>query len=148
MQLRRSVTRHAADRSRLDMIRLHRHPSGDETHGEWRLTSGRALRRASADTATTPPDQSARRVHPTARPPKTEAVRISGTLTTNDGEIAVKRAPEGHGILTRAEWDLTQCLADGSLVLVLPDHDTPNADIFAVYSQQQMSNRSVRSLTS
>ena len=28
------------------------------------------------------------------------------------------------------------------LVRVLPDHDTPNADIFAVYSQRhQMSNR-------
>ncbi len=42
----------------------------------------------------------------------------------------------------RAEWDIKQYLADGSLVHVLPDHDTPNADIFAVYSQRhQMSNR-------
>jgi DNA-binding transcriptional LysR family regulator len=91
---------------------------GDEAYGVWRLTSGRGASR------------------------KTEAVRINGTLTTNDGEIAVKWALEGHGILMRAEWDLKQYLADGSLVRVLPDHETPNADIFAVYSQRhQMSNR-------
>jgi DNA-binding transcriptional LysR family regulator len=91
---------------------------GDEAYGVWRLTSGRGASR------------------------KTEAVRINGTLTTNDGEIAVKWALEGHGILMRAEWDIKQYLADGSLVLVLPDHNTPNADIFAVYSQRhQMSNR-------
>ena len=91
---------------------------GDEAYGVWRLSSGRGAAR------------------------KTEAVRINGTLTTNDGEIAVKWALEGHGILMRAEWDIRQYLADGSLVVVLPDHDTPNADIFAVYSQrQQMSNR-------
>ncbi|WP_025599845.1 LysR substrate-binding domain-containing protein [Burkholderia sp. WSM2230] len=91
---------------------------GDEAYGVWRLTSGKG--------ALT----------------KTEAVRIKGTLTTNDGEIAVKWALEGHGILLRAEWDIKQYLADGSLVVVLPGYDTPNADIFAVYSQRhQMSNR-------
>ncbi|MFT4064613.1 LysR substrate-binding domain-containing protein [Paraburkholderia sp.] len=91
---------------------------GDEAYGVWRLTSGRGAAR------------------------KTEAVRIKGTLTTNDGEIAVKWALEGHGILMRAEWDIRQYLADGSLVQLLPDHDTPNADIFAVYSpRHQMSNR-------
>ncbi|RZF31641.1 LysR family transcriptional regulator [Paraburkholderia sp. UYCP14C] len=91
---------------------------GDEAYGVWRLSSGRGAAR------------------------KTEAVRIKGTLTTNDGEIAVKWALEGHGILMRAEWDIRQYLADGSLVQLLPDHDTPNADIFAVYSpRHQMSNR-------
>ncbi|ABE37090.1 bacterial regulatory helix-turn-helix, lysR family protein [Paraburkholderia xenovorans LB400] len=91
---------------------------GDEAYGVWRLTSGRGASR------------------------KTETVRINGTLTTNDGEIAVKWALEGHGILMRAEWDIKQYLADGSLVRVLPGHDTPNADIFAMYSQRhQTSNR-------
>lgn len=91
---------------------------GDEAYGVWRLTSGRGASR------------------------KTETVRINGTLTTNDGEIAVKWALEGHGILMRAEWDIQQYLVNGSLVLVLPGHETPNADVFAVYSQRhQMSNR-------
>jgi LysR family transcriptional regulator, transcriptional activator for dmlA len=91
---------------------------GDEAYGVWRLTSGRGAAR------------------------KTEAVRINGTLTTNDGEIAVKWALEGHGILMRAEWDINEYLRDGRLMQVLPEHETPNADIFAVYSQRhQMSNR-------
>jgi LysR family transcriptional regulator, transcriptional activator for dmlA len=91
---------------------------GDEAYGVWRLTSGRGASRA------------------------TEAVRIKGNLTTNDGEIAVKWALEGHGILMRAEWDIKPYLVNGSLVPVLPDYETPNADVFAVYSQRhQMSNR-------
>jgi len=87
---------------------------GDEAYGVWRLSSGS----------------------------KTESVKIRGGLTTNDGEIAVKWALDGHGILMRAEWDLKPYLRDGRLVQVLPGYDTPNADIFAVYSQRhQMSNR-------
>ncbi|WP_109480839.1 LysR substrate-binding domain-containing protein [Paraburkholderia sp. C35] len=91
---------------------------GDEAYGVWRLTTGRGAAR------------------------KTESVRINGNLTTNDGEIAVKWALEGHGILMRAEWDINEYLADGRLVQVLPAYETPSADIFAVYSQRhQMSAR-------
>lgn len=91
---------------------------GDEAYGVWRLSSGRG----------------------TAH--KTEAVRINGNLTTNDGEIAVRWALEGHGILMRAEWDIADYLADGRLVQVLPEYGTPNADIYAVYLQRhQMSTR-------
>jgi LysR family transcriptional regulator, transcriptional activator for dmlA len=54
----------------------------------------------------------------------------------------VKWALDGHGILMRAEWDLRDYLADGRLVVVLPDHETPSADIYAVYAQRhQMSTR-------
>lgn len=91
---------------------------GDEAYGVWKLTSGTGSSR------------------------KTETVKIRGSLTTNDGEIAVKWALDGHGILMRAEWDIKQYLLDGKLVQVLPNCETPNADIFAVYSQRhQMSNR-------
>jgi DNA-binding transcriptional LysR family regulator len=91
---------------------------GDEAYGVWRLATGRGAAR------------------------KTEAVRINGNLTTNDGEIAVKWALDGHGVLMRAEWDVNEYLADGRLVQVLPGFETPGADIFAVYSQRhQMSAR-------
>lgn len=91
---------------------------GDEAYGVWKLSTGKGSAR------------------------KTEAVRINGRLTTNDGEIAVTWALDGHGILMRAEWDIRHHLESGALVLVLPEHDTPNADIYAVYSQRhQMSNR-------
>ncbi|WP_211451597.1 LysR family transcriptional regulator [Collimonas antrihumi] len=91
---------------------------GDEAYGVWRLTTGSGAAR------------------------KTETVKIRGNLTTNDGEIAVKWALDDHGILLRAEWDVKQYLQDGKLVQVLSNCETPNADIFAVYSQRhQMSNR-------
>ncbi len=51
---------------------------GDEAYGVWKLSSGRGGAR------------------------KTEAVRIGGNLTTNDGEIAVNWALEGLGILMHA----------------------------------------------
>ncbi|PRH45851.1 LysR substrate-binding domain-containing protein [Burkholderia multivorans] len=91
---------------------------GDENYGIWRLTTGRGAAR------------------------HTEAVRINGNLTTNDGEIAVKWALDGHGILMRAEWDIRDYLTDGRLVVVLQDYETPSADIYAVYAQRhQMSTR-------
>ncbi len=91
---------------------------GDQAYGVWRLTSERGNAR------------------------RTESVRIHGNLTTNDGEIAVKWALEGHGILMRAEWDIHDYLADGRLVPVLPDYETPGADIYAVYAQRhQLSTR-------
>ncbi|TAL56774.1 LysR family transcriptional regulator [Pandoraea sp.] len=91
---------------------------GDEAYGIWRLTSERGAAR------------------------KVEAIRINGNLTTNDGEIAVKWALDGHGILMRAEWDIHEYLADGRLVVVLPDYETPAADIYAVYAQRhQLSTR-------
>jgi LysR family transcriptional regulator, transcriptional activator for dmlA len=91
---------------------------GDEAYGMWRLTLDRSKRQ-----------------HP-------EAVKIRGNLTTNDGGIAVKWALDGHGILMRAEWDVASCLRSGTLVHVLPQYHTPDADIYAVYPQRhQMSTR-------
>jgi DNA-binding transcriptional LysR family regulator len=73
---------------------------------------------------------------------KTESVRVNGNLTTNDGEVAVKWALDGHGILMRAEWDISMYLKSGRLVQVLPQYQTPDADIYAVYaSRHQLSTR-------
>jgi DNA-binding transcriptional LysR family regulator len=85
---------------------------GEEAYGVWRLTSGRG------------------------RHAVTEAVKTRGTLTTNDGEIAVSWALDGHGILMRAEWDIARYLRSGRLVQVLPQYCTPDADIYAVYPQR------------
>ncbi|GAB2485109.1 MAG: LysR family transcriptional regulator [Comamonas sp.] len=91
---------------------------GSDAYGVWRLTSTRAGK------------------------PHTEAVHVRGSLTTNDGEIAVSWALAGHGIVMRAEWDVARYLASGRLVRVLPQHATPEANIYAVYPQQhQMSSR-------
>jgi LysR family transcriptional activator of dmlA len=91
---------------------------GDEAYGVWRLTKGEGDERI------------------------TETVRVQGGLSTNDGEVAVNWALEGHGILMRAEWDIARYLRQGSLVQVLTDYQTPDADIFATYlHRHQLSTR-------
>lgn len=94
---------------------------GSDAYGVWRLTSGKgALQR-------------------------TDAVRVRGKLTTNDGEIAVNWALEGHGIVMRAEWDIERYLRSGQLVQVLPQYSTPEASIYAVYHLRHQLSSRVRS---
>jgi LysR family transcriptional activator of dmlA len=93
---------------------------GEEAYGVWRLSSGRG-----------------KHLH-------TEAIKTRGNLTTNDGEIAVNWALDGHGILMRAEWDIERFLANGRLVHVLPQYHTPDADIHAVYPQRHQLAARVR----
>ena len=92
---------------------------GDEAFGLWRLARGR-------DTPA-------------------EAVKTRGMLSTNDGEIAVGWALDGHGILMRAEWDIARYLASGRLVPVLGAYRTPDADIYAVWPQRLQLSARVRS---
>jgi DNA-binding transcriptional LysR family regulator len=93
---------------------------GEEAYGVWRLTSGRGKNAS------------------------TQAVKTRGTLTTNDGEIAVNWALDGHGILLRAEWDIARHLKSGRLVQVLPQVQTPDADLYAVYPQRHQLAARVR----
>ncbi|MBQ0917697.1 LysR family transcriptional regulator [Hydrogenophaga aromaticivorans] len=93
---------------------------GEEAYGLWRLTSGRG------------------------KSAVTEAIKTRGNLTTNDGEIAVNWALDGHGILMRAEWDILRHLDSGRLVQVLPQCFTPDADIYAVYPQRHQLAARVR----
>lgn len=93
---------------------------GEEAYGVWRLTHGKG------------------------RQAVTEAIKTRGSLTTNDGEIAVNWALDGHGILMRAEWDLQRYLKSGRLVQVLPQCFTPDADIYAVYPQRLQTAARVR----
>lgn len=89
---------------------------GDEAYGIWRLTCAE----------------------------RTEAVKVRGSLSTNDGEIAVNWALAGHGILLRAQWDIAKYLRSGRLRQVLQDWQTPPADIHAVYPQRLQSATRVR----
>jgi LysR family transcriptional activator of dmlA len=75
---------------------------GDEAYGTWRLVRG------TGSEGTGPG----------------ETVKVRGNLTTNDGEIAVNWALDGHGILMRAEWDIERYLESGRLVQVLPQYRT------------------------
>ncbi len=117
------LAKHGTPRVPNDLVRHHciGIRQGEEAYGGvWRLSSGRGR------TATT------------------EAVKTRGRLTTNDGEIAVNWALDGHGILMRAEWDIERYLKNGRLVQVLPQFHTPDADIYAVYPQRHQRAARVR----
>ena len=93
---------------------------GEEAYGLWRLSPAKG------------------------RAGRTESVKTRGPLSTNDGEIAVKWALDGHCILLRAEWDVKPFLQSGRLVQVLPQYVTPDADIYAVYPQRHQLAARVR----
>lgn len=93
---------------------------GDEAYGVWRLASARDSHCSE------------------------EAVKVRGNLSTNDGEIAVNWALDGHGILMRAQWDVERYLSTGRLVQVLPQYQTPDADIYAMYSQRHQLSARIR----
>ncbi len=71
-----------------------------------------------------------------SRGKQTETVKVHSKLSTNDGEVALNWALEGHGILMLAEWDVAKYLRSGRLVQVLADCETPPADIYAVYLER------------
>jgi DNA-binding transcriptional LysR family regulator len=71
-----------------------------------------------------------------SRGKQTETIKVHGHLSTNDGEVALNWALEGHGILMRAEWDVAKYLRSGRLLQVLADYDTPSADVYAVYLER------------
>jgi LysR family transcriptional regulator, transcriptional activator for dmlA len=75
---------------------------------------------------------------------KSEAVRLRGQLSTNDGEVAVSWALAGLGVVLRAEWDVTRYLRSGRLVELLPAWETPPADIYAVYPERHAQLARVR----
>jgi LysR family transcriptional activator of dmlA len=93
---------------------------GEEAYGVWRLAHGRG------------------------KSATVETVKTRGNLTTNDGEIAVNWALDGHGVLMRSEWDIAHYLANGRLVQVLPQCHTPDADIHAVYPPRHHTTGRVR----
>jgi DNA-binding transcriptional LysR family regulator len=75
---------------------------------------------------------------------RAQTVRLRGSLSTNDGEVAVGWALAGLGIVLRAEWDVERYLRSGRLKHVLPAWDSPPADIYAVYPARQQDLTRVR----
>jgi LysR family transcriptional regulator, transcriptional activator for dmlA len=93
---------------------------GDEAYGLWRLRLSRG------------------------KGTRDEAIKTRGSLATNDGDVAVQWALDGHGIVMRAEWDIARHLKSGRLVPVLAPWHTPEADIHAVYPQRHQHSVRVR----
>ncbi|MET3455154.1 MULTISPECIES: LysR substrate-binding domain-containing protein [Pseudomonas] len=61
-----------------------------------------------------------------------ESIRVNGPLSSNSGEIVLRWALSGAGILLRSLWDVKPLLESGQLVHVLPDY-SQSADVWAIY---------------
>lgn len=92
------------------------HRQNDEAGGIWRLSRGR----------------------------REQSVKVRGALSSNDGDVVLGWALDGHGILLRSEWDLARYLASGRLQVVLPDFAPPPADLFVFYASRRQLPAKVR----
>ncbi|UVK86780.1 LysR substrate-binding domain-containing protein [Pseudomonas sp. B21-051] len=61
-----------------------------------------------------------------------ESVRVSGPLSSNNGEIVLQWALDGRGVLLRSLWDVKPLLEQGRLLPVLTDY-SQSANVWAVY---------------
>ncbi|WP_395408753.1 LysR family transcriptional regulator [Pseudoduganella sp. UC29_106] len=72
-----------------------------------------------------------------------ETVKVTGSLSTNHGEIALQWAIEGAGIVLRSLWDAQAHIDAGRLVQLLPDY-RQDANVWAVYPQRLGGSAKVR----
>lgn len=70
-------------------------------------------------------------------------VKVTGPLSTNNGEIAVQWAVDGRGIVLRSMWDVAALLRAGQLVQVLPEY-VQEANVWAVYPSRLDNSAKVR----
>ncbi|WP_229415749.1 LysR family transcriptional regulator [Pseudoduganella armeniaca] len=112
------LKRHGAPAAPADLAQhaciLHR--QNDDAFATWRLAKGR----------------------------KTATVKVRGHLSSNDGDVVLGWALDGHGILPRSEWDAAKYLDSGRLQVVLPDYALPAADLYAYYPNRAHQSAKVR----
>jgi DNA-binding transcriptional LysR family regulator len=114
----RYLAHHGVPRAPADLAR-HRcilHRQNDDAYSIWKLEKGR----------------------------KAETVKVRGSLSSNDGDVVLGWALDGHGILLRSEWDLARYLESGRLQVVLDDYTLPSADLYAYYPSRQQQPAKVR----
>ena len=62
-----------------------------------------------------------------------KAINVHGALSSNDGDIVLGWALDGHGILICSEREIARYVKSGRLRIVLPQTTLPAADLFVYY---------------
>lgn len=70
-------------------------------------------------------------------------VKVTGPLSSNNGEVVVRWAMDGRGIVLRSLWDVGPMLASGELEQILPECGQ-DANIWAVYPSRLTSSAKIR----
>ncbi|EQB8707494.1 LysR substrate-binding domain-containing protein [Klebsiella aerogenes] len=71
------------------------------------------------------------------------AIKVTGPLSSNHGEIVHQWCLDGQGIALRSWWDVSENIASGHLVHVLPDYYQP-ANVWAVYVSRLATSAKIR----
>ncbi|WP_237717309.1 LysR substrate-binding domain-containing protein [Cupriavidus basilensis] len=72
-----------------------------------------------------------------------QTVKVTGPLSSNHGEIVVRWAVDGRGIVLRSLWDVGPQLATGELEQILPECHQ-EANIWAVYPSRLTASAKIR----
>lgn len=72
-----------------------------------------------------------------------EAIRVNGTLSSNNGEAVREWILDGHGIGLRSIWDVAPALQKKQIIRVLPDY-YQEANVCAVYPSRLASSARLR----
>jgi LysR family transcriptional activator of dmlA len=72
-----------------------------------------------------------------------QSVKASGSLASNDIDVVLRWACDGHGILMSSQWLLGPSLAQGSLVRLLPEWQQ-SANLYAVSTVRSAQSAKVR----
>lgn len=64
---------------------------------------------------------------------ETHTMKVSGSLSSNDGDIVLNWGLEGRGIIIRSEWSASKYILSGRLIQILTEYSLPSADLFAYY---------------
>lgn len=78
---------------------------------------------------------------------QTDRVKVAGSLSTNNGEVAVQWAVDGHGVVLRSIWDVHTHIREGRLRQILPDH-TQSANVWAVYPAELRNTHKIEAVVS
>lgn len=65
-------------------------------------------------------------------PDDESAIRVSGDMACNDGEVILDWCLAGRGLMFRSAWQARPLVEKGLLVCLLPEVPTPPADIFGI----------------
>jgi LysR family transcriptional regulator, transcriptional activator for dmlA len=72
-----------------------------------------------------------------------ETVKVTGPLSSNHGEVVLRWAVDGAGIVLRSLWDAGPHIARGELVRILPEY-RQEANVWAVYPQRLTGSAKIR----
>ncbi|ADO49062.1 LysR substrate-binding domain-containing protein [[Enterobacter] lignolyticus] len=71
------------------------------------------------------------------------SIKVTGPLSSNHGEIVHQWCLDGQGVALRSWWDVSENIASGHLIHILPEYYQP-ANIWAVYVSRLATSAKIR----